>query len=190
MESICRAFYGSPPPLAELVEASGATAAKVNVRNDYAYVTELNTMSPVVDGKRPSVGQISAHIGAVVRENSGMKRAALCLSAAVGLFALPNVLAKRLAAVRIDPFPRASDALAPQARLFCSLDFNLRLACHRWGGAEGASPRYRPQVFPLATRSIADASILELAFLAPFGQATGSFQQMSKHVGKGGRITR
>ncbi len=102
MKAYVERFMGRLHHLAELVEARSATAAKVNVRNDYAYVTELNTMSLVVDGKRPSVGQISAHIGAVVRENSGMKRVALCLFA-VGLFALPNVLAKRLAAVRIDP---------------------------------------------------------------------------------------
>ncbi|MFS2155243.1 glycosyltransferase family 2 protein [Rhizobium sp. Rhizsp42] len=95
-------FMGRLHHLAELVEARCASAANVDVRDDYAYVTELNTMSLIVDGKRPSVRQISAHIGAVVRENTGIKRVALCLFA-IGLFVLPNAVAKRLAALRVDP---------------------------------------------------------------------------------------
>jgi len=88
--------------LAELVQARCEATAKVDVRNDYAYVMELNTMSLIVDGKRPNIGQISAYIGAVMRENTGKKRFALCLFA-IALFLLPNAMAQQLTAIRIDP---------------------------------------------------------------------------------------
>jgi len=102
MKAYVERFMGRLNHLAELVEARCAPSADVNVRDDYAYVTELNTMSLVVDGKRPSLRQISAYIGAVIRENTGAKRVALCLFG-IGLFVLPNALAQRLAALKIDP---------------------------------------------------------------------------------------
>jgi glycosyltransferase involved in cell wall biosynthesis len=95
-------FMGRLHHLAELVQARCAATAQVDVRNDYAYVMELNTMSLIVDGKRPNIGQISAYIGAVMRENTGKKRLALCLFA-IALFLLPNAMAQQLAAIRIDP---------------------------------------------------------------------------------------
>ncbi|AIC31410.1 glycosyltransferase family 2 protein (plasmid) [Rhizobium etli bv. mimosae str. IE4771] len=95
-------FMGRLHHLDELVKARCSTMDKLEVRNDYAYVMELKTMSLVVDGKRPGVSQISAYIRAVRRENTGKKRLALCLFA-LALFVLPNAIAKRLAAIRIDP---------------------------------------------------------------------------------------
>jgi len=95
-------FMGRLYHLAELVQARCASTDTVEVRSDYAYVMELNTMSLVVDGKRPGVGQIAAYIGALMRENTGKKRFALCLFA-VALFVLPNGMAQQLAAIRIDP---------------------------------------------------------------------------------------
>lgn len=95
-------FMGRLNHLAELVQARSSTAATVEVRNDYAYVMELITMSRVVDGKRPSLHQIKAYIGAVLRENTGKKRIGLCLFA-LALFVLPNSMAQQLAAIRIDP---------------------------------------------------------------------------------------
>jgi glycosyltransferase involved in cell wall biosynthesis len=106
MNAYVERFMGRLHHLAELLEARCAPAAdgkvNVNVRNDYAYITELNTMSLVVDGKRPGARQISAYIRAVMRENTGAKRVVLCLFG-IGLFVLPNTLAQRLAALKIDP---------------------------------------------------------------------------------------
>ncbi|WP_018857892.1 glycosyltransferase family 2 protein [Rhizobium sp. 42MFCr.1] len=95
-------FMGRLHHLAELVQSRCAGADRVEVRTDYAYVMELNTMSIVADGKRPSIGQVSAYIGAVMRENMGTKRVALCLFG-LALFLLPNATARQLAAIRIDP---------------------------------------------------------------------------------------
>ncbi|MDQ0562016.1 glycosyltransferase involved in cell wall biosynthesis [Rhizobium mesoamericanum] len=95
-------FMGRLHHLAELVQSRPTATEKVEVRNNYAYVMELNTMSLVIDGKRPGIGHMSAYIGAVVRENTGNKRIALCLFG-LALFLLPNRMARHLAAIRIDP---------------------------------------------------------------------------------------
>lgn len=70
-------------------------------------------------GKDSAVGQISAHIGAAVRRKFWRQRLHYAYSQLDCSHS--NVLAKRPAAVRIDPSARASDALAPQARLFARL---------------------------------------------------------------------
>ncbi|WP_132411654.1 glycosyltransferase family 2 protein [Neorhizobium sp. S3-V5DH] len=95
-------FVGRLHHLSQLVQERCETAEKIEVRDDYAYVMELKAMSMVVDGKRPDMLQTRAYIGAVMRENSGKKRLALSLFA-IALFILPNNLARKAAAIRIDP---------------------------------------------------------------------------------------
>ncbi|MDI7862976.1 glycosyltransferase family 2 protein [Rhizobiaceae bacterium n13] len=95
-------FMGRLHHLAELVQARCATTEKFEVRNDYAYVMELDAMSRVADGKQPGIRQTWAHIAAVAREHTGRKRLGLCLFA-VALFVLPNSMARQLTAIRVNP---------------------------------------------------------------------------------------
>lgn len=95
-------FMGRLHHLSQLVQERCAAAEKIEVRNDYAYVMELKAMSVVVDGKRPDLSQLSAYIGAVMRENTGKKRLALLLFA-IALFVLPNKMARHIASIRVDP---------------------------------------------------------------------------------------
>jgi hypothetical protein len=88
--------------LTELLRERSASVQSITIRNDYAYLTEMQLMVAVLEGRRPKSTTVGRYIRSVWRENTGAKKIMLAVFG-VALFILPNAAAKELTAVRLNP---------------------------------------------------------------------------------------
>jgi cellulose synthase/poly-beta-1,6-N-acetylglucosamine synthase-like glycosyltransferase len=88
--------------LSDLVRERSAGEQAIKIRDDYAYLTEMQLMIAVLEGRRPDLGTVGKYMRAAWRENTGVKKLVLAFFG-IALFVLPNSLAKELTSVRLNP---------------------------------------------------------------------------------------
>ncbi len=95
-------FVGRLKHLSELIDARGL-GAKLQVREDYAYVLEMRILAAVALGQRPRWGLVHRYIQAVWREHASMVRRLAFTGFAVALFVTPDWGRRQLAQIRLNP---------------------------------------------------------------------------------------
>lgn len=95
-------FVGRLKHLSELIDARGL-GAKLQVREDYAYVLEMRILAAVALGQRPRWDLVNRYIQAVWREHASMARRLAFTGFAIALFVSPDWGRRQLAQIRLNP---------------------------------------------------------------------------------------